>query len=59
MARPSRSVSSGERRDRRQTRLAGKTGRREARDRVTRSLVADRLDGIWNLFNKIAGDHAG
>ena len=59
MARPNRSVCRDEGSDRRQTRLVGRIARGNTRAGWVRLLAGDRLNGIGNLFNKIAGDHAG
>lgn len=59
MARPNRSVCRDEGSDRRQTRLVGRIARGNTRAGWARLLAGDRLNGIGNLFNKIAGDHAG
>lgn len=59
MARPNRSVCRDEGSDWRQTRLVGRIARGNARAGWARLLAGDRLNGIGNLFNEIAGDHAG
>jgi hypothetical protein len=57
MARPSRSVSSGEESTRRQCVLLGRTARCEVTS--VRCLAVDRLERIRDLFDEVAGDHAG
>src|SRR6476659_2801964 len=59
MARPNRSVCRDEGSDRRQTRLVGRIVRGKVRAGWARLLSGDRLTGIGNLFNEIAGDHGG
>jgi len=59
MVRPNRSVCRDEGSDRRQTRFVGKIARGNARPGGACLLADDRLNGIGNLFNEIAGDHAG
>src|SRR5687768_1491081 len=59
MAWPSRSVCNGDGSDSRQVRLVPDVRRRCAPADVLSLLAPGRLDRIRNLFDQVAGDHAG